>query len=162
MTRTFSVCHIMSAKEIAKVNVVTSRPVASAALFCYDFCLTFSDELYCMWRSKSSFTFGSALFFTARYAGFASAILSLLPRSLSMDSTCICLRVVTVLASELILAVRTWAIWARNRRIMVLLILVTVVRCLYVSSFDFTFTYMWQLGLAPVLLIVSKDIITHQ
>ncbi|KAJ7629970.1 hypothetical protein DFH06DRAFT_1224488 [Mycena polygramma] len=102
----------------------------SATLFLFEYCLTFFDELRFVWfqpravRSASTF-----LFVVARYAGMASAIATLVQTpttSLVSANLSTALRVIVIVASEAILAVRTWAIWEKNRSILIILCIVSV------------------------------------
>jgi len=56
----------------------------------------------------------------ARYPALASAILSLVP-GVGPNNAKTWLQVITIFCSELILATRAWAIWARSRRILTFL-----------------------------------------
>ncbi|KAH9068093.1 hypothetical protein EDB83DRAFT_2379619 [Lactarius deliciosus] len=94
--------------------------VASAALIFYDWALTGADELGFLWR-RERITYARVLFALARYPALACAVVDLLPPTVKLDKVTTCLRLVTVLCSELILATRTWAIWERSRRMLVFL-----------------------------------------
>ncbi|KAJ7160947.1 hypothetical protein C8R46DRAFT_356732 [Mycena filopes] len=100
---------------------------ASAALFLFEYTLTFVSEVRFVWlRPRST---SAALFYVARYAGMASAVLTLVATpttTVFLANLGTALRVVVIVASEAILAVRTWAIWGRSRPILLLLFLVSV------------------------------------
>ncbi|KAH8986601.1 hypothetical protein EDB92DRAFT_2091111 [Lactarius akahatsu] len=90
------------------------------ALQFYDWALTGADELGFLWR-RERITYTRVLFALARYPALACAVVDLLPPTVELDKVTTCLRLVTVLCSELILATRTWAIWERSRRMLVFL-----------------------------------------
>ncbi|KAI0045171.1 hypothetical protein FA95DRAFT_161406 [Auriscalpium vulgare] len=132
--------------------------VASAALLIYDWSLTSKDELKFMWRFDR-ITYVRTLFFFARYAGLACAILDVLPMTVSRANIVTCLRLVTVLAAEcvcyscliggyelirriVVLATRTWAAWERSRTILILLV-------------GFLF-----ICVTPAAVVIVKDIVT--
>ncbi|KAF9494632.1 hypothetical protein BDN71DRAFT_971890 [Pleurotus eryngii] len=94
---------------------------ASGAIFLYDFLLTFPDEMSHMWRFKRVRA-GSILFFIARYGGFTSAIICFLPVDVALGNVRTCMRLVTIVSSDAVLAVRTWAIWERRKSVLLLLL----------------------------------------
>ncbi|KAJ8690306.1 hypothetical protein PTI98_011741 [Pleurotus ostreatus] len=94
---------------------------ASGAIFLYDFLLTFPDELSHMWRFKRVRA-GSILFFIARYGGFTSAIICFLPVDVALGNVRTCMRLITIVSSDAVLAVRTWAIWERRKSVLLLLL----------------------------------------
>ncbi|KAH9964885.1 hypothetical protein BC827DRAFT_895970 [Russula dissimulans] len=106
-------------------RLASSVAVASAALIFYDWLLTYDDELSFFWR-RGKITCGRILFVLARYPGLACAIVGLLPLTTTINNVTTCLTVVTILSSELILAMRTWAIWERSRAILVFLVVLTI------------------------------------
>jgi len=106
-------------------RLASSIAVASAALIFYDWLLTYDDELSFFWR-RGKITYGRVLFVLARYPGLACAIVGLLPLTTTINNATTCLTVVTILSSELILAMRTWAIWERSRAILVFLAVLTI------------------------------------
>ncbi|KAJ8517603.1 hypothetical protein ONZ45_g5245 [Pleurotus djamor] len=77
-------------------------------------------EIRHVWAAKCSF--GLALFLTSRYLGVASCIVSLFPTSPTTSNLVVCTRVLTIIVCEATLAVRTWAIWGRNRWILFILV----------------------------------------
>ncbi|KAF5383888.1 hypothetical protein D9757_007389 [Collybiopsis confluens] len=102
---------------------------ATSTLFMYDYILTVWDELSVqikyIWRRKKM-TIGSISLFLARYAALAEIIISLQSVSTldatAISSTATVLRLVSIVASEVIIAARTWAIWGRNRNILIALV----------------------------------------
>ncbi|KAF9265133.1 hypothetical protein L218DRAFT_957821 [Marasmius fiardii PR-910] len=95
---------------------------ASCGVFLFDYVLTFFEEVEFLWLSKR-LTLSSTAFAIARYAAMTSVIITLLPHiSLRIDGINTILRLVAVVASEFIVAVRTWAIWGRSRKILYALI----------------------------------------
>ncbi|KAJ6463414.1 hypothetical protein C8R45DRAFT_1025645 [Mycena sanguinolenta] len=99
---------------------------ASATLYLFDYCVTFLDEFRFIWIQRRSTS--TVLFWITRYAGMASAIVTLSQTpttSLLVANLSTALRVIVIIAAELILAVRTWAIWERKRSIQIFLWLVS-------------------------------------
>ncbi|KAJ6524569.1 hypothetical protein B0H19DRAFT_1276516 [Mycena capillaripes] len=98
---------------------------ASAALFLFEYCLTFFDELRFIWFQNHSAS--TILFVVARYAGMASAIATLIQTpTTSLALANMTLRVIVIVASEAILAIRTWAIWEKKRSILIILCAVSL------------------------------------
>ncbi|KAJ3729150.1 hypothetical protein DFJ43DRAFT_483976 [Lentinula guzmanii] len=108
---------------ITHARIGQSITYASVVLFLYDYSLTVWNEAKYVWR-PGRITITSITFIIARYAAMASAIIALLPNASvpAIDSTATVFRLVAIIASELILAVRTWAIWGRSRKILITLI----------------------------------------
>lgn len=116
--------------------------VSSTALFFYDYCLTIRQEIRYVWETK--FTIANTLFLCARYPAFLAAILALPPHKTSVAMTNVgnCLRVFAILSSELIFALRMWAIWGRRKSILMVFI------CAAMAVF------------VPSVIIIGKDIST--
>ncbi|KAJ7855001.1 hypothetical protein B0H14DRAFT_749105 [Mycena olivaceomarginata] len=103
-----------------------SLSFASATLFLFDYCLTFFDELRFIWVQRHSTS--TILFWVARYAAMASTIVTLCQTpttSLLLANLDTGLRSIAIVAAEVILAVRTWAIWERKKSILIFLCLVS-------------------------------------
>lgn len=113
----------LESARIARIALFVSE-----AMFYYDYVLTFGDELNHIW-GRGRFSIGSILFVLARYLGFASCVLSNFEKSLSISNTLTCLRVTAIISSEGIVAVRTWAVWARNKWILAILVLCAIAAC---------------------------------
>ncbi|KAK0497647.1 hypothetical protein EDD18DRAFT_1104202 [Armillaria luteobubalina] len=110
---------------------------ACAALFLFDFSLTFYDELRLIWKPRR-ITLTSVSFLLSRYPVLATTILILIPSytiqegnetvllsQIAIGSVSV-LRLASIVSSEFILAVRTWAIWEKSRRILFILIAFSV------------------------------------
>ncbi|KIK64918.1 hypothetical protein GYMLUDRAFT_379369 [Collybiopsis luxurians FD-317 M1] len=112
---------------------------AGSTLFLYDYVLTFGDEVRYVWRPKR-IAIGSVAFFLARYCAMAATIIVLLPNSDNISGTsnsANVLRLVSIIASEVIIAVRTWAIWGRSFKILLALVafsLAAVIPAAYIVS----------------------------
>jgi len=122
-------------------RIASSVEVASVALICYDWLLTFDDELGFIWQ-RNKITYARVLFILARYPALGCAIVGLLPLTTKLNNVTTCLTVITILSSELILAMRTWAIWERSRPILVFLVLLTFACA------------------TPAIAIVERDMVT--
>jgi len=107
-------------------RLAISIEVASATLIYYDWLLTSNDELDWLWR-RGKGIYARVLFVLARYPALASAIIILIPLRISLRNTTIYLNFITILCSELVLAMRTWAIWQSNPRILAFLIILVIV-----------------------------------
>jgi len=111
------------------MRLVTNFTVASCAIFVWDYILTFRMEVDLVWRSKWSFMKGLYLF--QRYLPFIDTtwlILYAQTGSRLTKVTCqkiypsaAVLMMVGFATSELILTLRTWAVWDRNRRLTIIL-----------------------------------------
>ncbi|KAJ7784002.1 hypothetical protein DFH07DRAFT_789842 [Mycena maculata] len=99
-----------------------SLSFVSATLILFEYSLTLFDELRFVWsQRRSASTF---LFFVARYAGLASAIVTLVQTPTTymlLAHLSAALRIVIIVAAEAILTLRTWAIWEKKKRILFIL-----------------------------------------
>ncbi|KAG7086240.1 hypothetical protein E1B28_002211 [Marasmius oreades] len=100
-------------------NVGAARSLPAMAGQFFEYLLTFHDEFRHVWCTKRALL-GSIPFFTSRYCAMIASILVLLPSATSTktDQAATVLRLVSIVSSEFVVAVRAWAIWARNRRIL--------------------------------------------
>ncbi|KAL0577169.1 hypothetical protein V5O48_004808 [Marasmius crinis-equi] len=114
LARSYSMSSSVSVFDLTGLGTFT---VASAVLFLYDYILTFSDEIDHVWRTRRLSPTTIAFFFS-RYTALATAIITLLPfnRSVEGDRFATILRMVAIIASESIVAIRTWAIWSNSKR----------------------------------------------
>jgi len=96
-----------------------------------------------MWR-RSRFRLSSVLFFIARYGGLTAAIISLFPLDVRLVNGRTCLRLVTIVSSDAVLAVRAWAIWERRRSVF-FVIMLTAIACI-----------------APSLYVLQKDVVSSK
>lgn len=104
----------------------TNIEVAGATLIYYDWLLTSGDELDWLWRGGKSI-YARVLFVLARYPALASAIIALIPLRIATRNITIYLSVITIICSELVLAMRTWAVWQSSPWILALLIILAIV-----------------------------------
>ncbi|EJD38835.1 hypothetical protein AURDEDRAFT_172155 [Auricularia subglabra TFB-10046 SS5] len=119
--------------------------VSAAFLFIYDYFTTFSDEVDLIWKARCGP--GKLLFLVVRYVTWPE-LLALLYIELFDVSTTVCYGVFKysawsllfgITASEMVLILRTWAIWGARRSTLLLLSLlllaVTIVNCYIVEYY---------------------------
>ncbi|KAF9261799.1 hypothetical protein L218DRAFT_961031 [Marasmius fiardii PR-910] len=92
---------------------------ASTTLFFFEYLLTLRDEVDHAWLKKRALL-GAVPFYISRYCAMAASILVLLPSATSTktDQAATALRIISITSSEFVFAVRAWAIWGKNRRIL--------------------------------------------
>ncbi|KZS86853.1 hypothetical protein SISNIDRAFT_461442 [Sistotremastrum niveocremeum HHB9708] len=113
-------------------QIVTYLDVAAAALLVYDYILTLPEEIILVWPAR--WNLGKVLFFLTRYPVFIDTSLVLVhqfsilgPNACKILFTTIgWLLGVGIGIAEVILAMRTWVIWSRSRRIAIILIICLV------------------------------------
>ncbi|KAJ8074760.1 hypothetical protein PM082_019085 [Marasmius tenuissimus] len=118
-----------------------------STIFLFDYVLTFPDEVKFLLSSRQSSKLGTGLFVICRYCTLGMVVLVLTPaRNLNAiaDSIRTILVLTSVIASEMILALRTWAIWGRNRKILYPLAAVAVG------------------GITTAAIIIGKSVATNQ
>ncbi|KAK7460454.1 hypothetical protein VKT23_009175, partial [Stygiomarasmius scandens] len=124
----------------------TSIGYAAAALFLFDYVLTFYDEMRFVWRPRR-LTVGFVAFLISRYTAMAASIIILFPQAINkstgVDSLSTALRLVSIVSSEFIVAVRTWAIWEKRRMIL------------------YTLAFFSLAAVIPAAIIVAQSIMTN-
>jgi len=120
--------------------------ISAAALLVYDYMLTIHLEIKFIWSLRWRYT--EVIFLLVRYMPFIGTVFTLY-NQLSFETspkTCkmtypvtVWLVILKLILAEVILAVRTWAIWRRNRIVGVSLAALTianlVVQCIMANSF---------------------------
>ncbi|KAJ8689065.1 hypothetical protein PTI98_013129 [Pleurotus ostreatus] len=110
------------------MDVVSASVAASGTVLVYDFLCTFDQEVAYVWSSP--WTFGSSLFFLNRYLPFVDTFVSLrllTSHSQTPEQCTTQFRIVLwfiffgIFISEIILMLRTYAIWNRRRSIQITL-----------------------------------------
>ncbi|KAF8965957.1 hypothetical protein BDZ97DRAFT_741517 [Flammula alnicola] len=126
----------MSAAEVAAIteaihvmHLVTCFDVAASTVFIWDYLITFSMEVDLVWTSKWNFM--KVLYLCQRYMPFVDTVGLVLYHQLGRDLNKVdCQRIyytsgvmiiVGIALSELILTLRTWAVWDRNARLTIIL-----------------------------------------
>ncbi|KAI0298981.1 hypothetical protein B0F90DRAFT_1631877, partial [Multifurca ochricompacta] len=84
-----------------------------------------SRQLGLLWR-WDRITYTRILFIFARYPALTCAVVDLLPTTVKLGNVTTCLRLITIIFSELILATRTWAIWEKSRPILLFLVILAI------------------------------------
>ncbi|KAL4256345.1 DUF6533 domain-containing protein [Pleurotus pulmonarius] len=112
---------------------------AATTLYFYDFGLTFATELRYIWQRRKP-SLRNVLYFIARYCGFASAIAGAFPPTLTMGNVVTGFRLITIIASDVVLAQRAWVLWKHSK----------IVKSILISA------YLGALG--PCLFVVYEDI----
>ncbi|KAF8487018.1 hypothetical protein DFH94DRAFT_11179 [Russula ochroleuca] len=79
----------------------------------------------------------------ARYSALTSVVVGLLPFKIVLRNVTTYLSVLTIICSELVLAMRTWAIWQNSQAILIFLIVLTIVCA------------------APAIAIIERDMVTN-
>ncbi|KAA1476597.1 hypothetical protein DENSPDRAFT_933153 [Dentipellis sp. KUC8613] len=125
---------------LARVN--TYFDLIPVALLIYDYFLTFSDEVELIWYSRWSIT--KILFFLNRYVPFVDIVIAVYHQAASNLSNETCsillgmsgwLFVGGLGVSEAILIFRAWAIWGRDKRIGLVLVILFVIAWIFISIY---------------------------
>jgi len=128
-------------------HIVDYTYLAAAACLIYDHLLTLHLEIKLIWLAKWTYT--TVIFLLIRYLAILDALLviwSHLPRDVSLDAcsgtifpTYEYTATLLLLLAEVILSLRTWAVWRQNRMIGIGLGLMTIVH--FVVQFYATHRY---------------------
>ncbi|THU80853.1 hypothetical protein K435DRAFT_491543 [Dendrothele bispora CBS 962.96] len=134
-------------KCVANGRTGTSIGYAASTLFLFDYVLTVYNEARYIWKPRR-ITLGTAAFVISRYTAMVASIILLLPNATSssttVDSLSTALRLVSIISSEFIVAVRTWAIWEKRRSIL------------------YTLAFFSLAAVIPAAIIVAKSIMTNR
>ncbi|TDL18915.1 hypothetical protein BD410DRAFT_792702 [Rickenella mellea] len=118
---------------VFRTRAVNYVNVASTALLAYDFLLTLGDEIRLMWSAR--WNASKLLFFATRYPVFIHCSLDLaMYLSPSMSSNMCApvykavgwLSIIAIMTAELILFMRTYAIYGRSRSILIFFAIIAV------------------------------------
>ncbi|KAG7087587.1 hypothetical protein E1B28_013541 [Marasmius oreades] len=110
----------------------------------FDYLLTVSDEVRYLRRSKR-LSIGTGAYIASRYGALLAAILAIpAVHDLNLDRVNTVVRVVPIVASETIIAARTWVIWGRSRTILWTLVI---------------FSLLFAI---PALIIIGKNVATSR
>jgi len=111
------------------MRLVTTFDVAASTIFLWDYILTFSMEVDLVWKSEWNFMKG--LYLLQRYFPFIDTIWLVLYHQTGVDLTktacqkvyyaSAVISVVGLAASEMVLTLRTWAVWKRDKRLSIIL-----------------------------------------
>ncbi|KAF9265142.1 hypothetical protein L218DRAFT_186811 [Marasmius fiardii PR-910] len=131
-------------KCVQNVRLGDSILFASSALFLFDYVSTIFDEIKFLRRTKW-LSLGTGAFVVSRYCAMVVVILAIIParHNLKVDSINKVVRLAAIIASEFILATRTWAIWRRSRKILWTLIVFSV------------------FALIPIAIIMGENVATN-
>ncbi|TCD65721.1 hypothetical protein EIP91_002297 [Steccherinum ochraceum] len=139
--------------DYQRARIKSYMRVAPAALLLYDYLLTLGSEMNVMWPSRMSPM--KALYLYTRYSAFVDVTMAVYYQLKTDVPAILCKRiysiaawliVIGIIVAEVILMVRTWAIWNRSRRMAAVLIGISVVAVvgacvmegLYLKTLNFT------------------------
>jgi len=120
--------------EFGRSRIKTEMRLAATSLLVYDYFLTLDSEVTLMWSSKLSLM--KILYFYTRYSAFIDVPLVLYYQVKTDISAVDCKRiylsaswlvVVGIIVAEVILMIRTWALWQRGKRMAVALVTLSII-----------------------------------
>jgi len=139
------------------MQLVRYMGAVSAAILIYDYLLTFRRELKYIWHSP--WTLVKVIYICSRYMPFVDTPLAIVFRDFLVglsDHTCRTmlglvswLYVVGMTLTELILVIRTWAVWGRNRWIALTLFVHSVASFVAVSYSTSQYVKSLQFAVMP-------------
>jgi len=119
------------------MRLVTTFDVASSTIFIWDYILTFSMEVDLVWNSEWCFMKG--LYLLQRYLPFIDTVWLVLYRQTEgslTDTACwkvyhasAVMSVIGLAASEMVLTLRTWAVWHHNHHLSIILPVLYILFC---------------------------------
>lgn len=147
--------HKLSAMDsLEQRQIVNAVHVASAVVLIYDLILTLHLEISFVWFSKWNYT--KVLYFVTRYTPIAANALIIYSYMVGSSSVKVCSNTVTASGwlyllglnfAEVILVVRTWACWGRNKWVGIGLGLWTLL-C-QITSAVFMYKFLGSIKLSP-------------
>ncbi|EIW86216.1 hypothetical protein CONPUDRAFT_161019 [Coniophora puteana RWD-64-598 SS2] len=127
MSASFDIAHVEQWK--ASFYSLNAIYICTLAIWVYDYILTLDDEV--VYMRKARFRLAKSFYVVARYMTFPMLGLHLFYNSFSGDTPSLCQKLVTpatvlstsvVLGSESLFIMRVYALWERNKRILVLIV----------------------------------------
>ncbi|KAG9218426.1 hypothetical protein CCMSSC00406_0007973 [Pleurotus cornucopiae] len=139
--------HIIGIIQLVEYQrLETCLGLSSAVILVYDYIVTFDLEVSLIWSHHSGWTWTSILFMFNRYLPFLSTANSLwhgFTSGLTLDACEQSFQVTgwlflaTITTAEIILTIRTWAVWQRNRTLTI------VVSIVFVAVWGPNIAIMW-------------------
>jgi len=127
-------------------HIVDYVYISSSALFFYDYSWTLRREIKFIWHSPWTYT--KVLFLLIRYMAFFNAVICVFEQMTIQVSTETCevmsrmttwFMVIQIFFSEVVLCIRTWAVWNREKSIgiglVILMLSFLVSECVLLSRF---------------------------
>ncbi|KAF4600483.1 hypothetical protein EYR38_005112 [Pleurotus pulmonarius] len=124
LMRQVSVSFFFAHSAFTEMTFLKCFPVASGALFLYDYLLTVGDEADLVWQGPWSI--GKVLYLLARYPVFLDISMSIyhnVATSITPDTCALVFNLsggafmFGIIMAELIMAIRIWALWGNSRLI---------------------------------------------
>ncbi|KAG2357384.1 hypothetical protein BDR07DRAFT_1612555 [Suillus spraguei] len=112
---------LLSVPDMVKLQAVKYANLGSLAVFVFDYCITFSEEVQCTWFKPWDAT--RVIFVISRYLPFAGIAMNAYD-ALRVSTECVSdlegyiIHVVCIVAAEALLVIRTWAFWQKSRRLL--------------------------------------------
>ncbi|PPR01741.1 hypothetical protein CVT24_001561 [Panaeolus cyanescens] len=152
-------------KGLHRLQLVRTFDLIACTMFVYDWALTLDLEIAMVW--KSNWNLMKVLFLIQRYLPFIDTVflVLLLKFGLGMDNA-ICKRVYAASGylmasgtaiSELILTLRVWAVWHRDKRLTILLPMVVVGIWVPIMYYMYIFLNSLQFATLPKALLDLHD-----
>ncbi|KAG2138466.1 hypothetical protein DEU56DRAFT_334634 [Suillus clintonianus] len=116
--------------ELADLQVSKYANIGALAILIFDFCITFQDEVQWTWNRPWGIT--RVIFVISRYLPFVGSGLTAYaalrvsgPCPPSLEENII--HIISIVAAEGLLVIRTWAFWKKSRRMLIGLSIYSVV-----------------------------------
>ncbi|KAG2151656.1 uncharacterized protein EDB93DRAFT_1138934 [Suillus bovinus] len=144
----------ISFSEVADIQVSKFSNIGAFAILIFDFCITFQDEVEWTWFRPWDIT--RVIFTISRYLPFigsglttyAALRVSSGPPAPSLAENII--HIVSIIAAEGLLVIRTWAFWKRSKRVLIGLVTYSVVTVIAAVS----------INILPNHQLISADVST--
>jgi hypothetical protein len=144
--------------ELLHFRILTYIQVSMLMLLCYEYCILFAQEVAYVWNSK--WTIIKVLYLFSRYSPFIDTIIAVeekLNASTGPQSCSHMLQFNTIFAgvgigiSDLILIIRTYAVYQRSRKILILLVILwSVIGIANIASAVYWIDSFSQTPISPV------------
>ncbi|KAI0783204.1 hypothetical protein C8Q75DRAFT_811023 [Abortiporus biennis] len=149
---------LASVRSLRRQRIASEINVAATALLAFDYLITLHSETQLIW--PSTFNAMKFLFLLNRYLPWADVILSLYHQTNRHISLSACqttyvaagwLVVFGIIIAEVILIIRTLAVWGNNRRIFIILVLVSFAAALGVLGIERVYNQSITFAIKPEL-----------
>ncbi|KAG0693290.1 hypothetical protein DFH29DRAFT_1039847 [Suillus ampliporus] len=120
----------LSVSEVADLQISKYANLGGLAILVYDYCITFQDEVQWTWSRPWGLT--RVIFTISRYLPFVGTGMTAYaalrvsgPCGPSLEENII--HILSIIAAEGLLVIRTWAFWQKSRRLLIGLLTYSVV-----------------------------------
>ncbi|KAG1724718.1 hypothetical protein EDB19DRAFT_1834052, partial [Suillus lakei] len=104
--------------EVGDLQISKYTNIGSLAILIFDFCITFQDEVHWIWSRPWNLI--RVIFTISRYLPFVgSGLTAYAALRVSGPSGGNIIHIISIVAAEGLLVIRTWAFWGKSKKLLI-------------------------------------------